>query len=328
MTGQDPQSLTPEQLARGSIAELAAGRLPLTSQWRVDTQRRAAAEGRATFTSGLSVDEFAVLRSAGFVPVGQVMGSAVYNVGWSFTGCGYRGGLFTNYRPTPVVDVPATRQIMEEARHRALDRLRQECAGLGGDGVIGVQVSVGQFYGNGLEFVVMGTAVRSLGPTRPAVPFTSDLSGQDFAKLVLAGWLPTALVMGVGVALRHDDLALMWQQRSPFNQELPGPTQLVATVRGAARASLQADVRRRGGHTAVLREMTVDINEVSCRRGGQDSRDHLADAFLLGTALVALPGHDPGAPAAGAPGAGAGAPAAGVPISIRRLDGRPDRREP
>ena len=40
-----------------------------------------AAEG-ACFTSGLSVDEFALLRLAGVRPLAQVMGSSVYHVGW------------------------------------------------------------------------------------------------------------------------------------------------------------------------------------------------------------------------------------------------------
>src|SRR5689334_23637574 len=101
---------TPERLAQASTAEIAAGRLPLSAQWRIAAQREAAAQGRAAFTSGLSVDEFAALRTVGFTPVGQVMGSAVYNIGWSYTGCGYMGGMWTGYAPAAVVDVPATRQ--------------------------------------------------------------------------------------------------------------------------------------------------------------------------------------------------------------------------
>lgn len=314
MTDPHAQGWTPEQLAQASAAEIAAGRLPLASQWRIGMQRQAAAEGRASFTSGLSVEEFAALRTVGFVPVGQVMGSAVYNVGWSWTGCGYRGGgLFSGYAPAPVVDVPSTRQLLEEARHRALHRLHQECMGLGGDGVVGVRVGVGPFYGNGLEFMVTGTAVRALGDTRPPRPFTSDLSGQDFAKLVRAGWLPTALVMGVGVALRHDDWALRSQQSSWRNQELAGATALVTAARAAARASLDEDVRRHGGQTAVLRDMTLNVREVICgSRSGNDneSRDHLADAFLFGTALVALPRRDTD-PATAVP-----------PLAMLRLDRR------
>jgi uncharacterized protein YbjQ (UPF0145 family) len=285
---------TPEQVAAMSAAEIAAGRLPLSAQRRISAQRAAAEQGYAAFTSALSVEEFAALRTIGFAPVGQVMGSAVYNIGWSYTGCGYQGGrgLFRGYAPSYVVDVPATRQLIEEARHRALHRLRQECVGLGGDGVVGVQLTVGSFYGNGLEFMAVGTAVRAEGDTRPPRPFTSDLTGQEFVKLIRAGWLPVALAMGVGVAMRHDDWLQLRQQSSWQNQELVGATQLVHAARASARSSLDADVRRHGGRGVVLRDMTLRVAEVSCRRGGDDAHDHFADAFLFGTAIVPLPERD------------------------------------
>jgi hypothetical protein len=285
--------LSPQELARASAAEIAAGRLPLTAQRRIAEQRAAADAGHGAFTSGLSVGEFAALRSVGFHPVGQVMGSAVYNIGWSYTGCGYAGGgLFTGYAPSPVVDVPATRHLIEQARHRALHRLRQECAGLGADGVVAVRLTLGSFYGNGLEFMATGTAVRALGDVRPPEPFTSDLTGQDFAKLIRAGWLPAALVMGVGVALRHDDWQQRRQQASWYNQELAGPTELVHVARAQARAGIEADVRRHGGSGVVLRDTSLNIAEISCRYGGEDQHDHLADAFMFGTAIVRLPARD------------------------------------
>jgi hypothetical protein len=127
---------------------------------------------------------------------------------------------------------------------------------------------------------------------RPPRPFTSDLTGQDFAKLIRAGWLPEALVMGVGVALRHDDWVQRRQQASWTNQELAGATELVHVARAAARHSLEADVRRHGGHGVVLRDMTLNVTEISCRRGGDESHDHFADAFMFGTAIVPLPERD------------------------------------
>ncbi|MFD0327626.1 hypothetical protein ACFQZC_03750 [Streptacidiphilus monticola] len=55
-------------------------------------------EGRSsgTWSSALSTGEFAAIRSVGFEPVGQVMGSAVYHVGrsgryWGYHACLYPG---------------------------------------------------------------------------------------------------------------------------------------------------------------------------------------------------------------------------------------------
>jgi len=36
-----------------------------------------------TWSSALTSDEFAAIRSAGFEPVGQVLGAAVYNIGYT-----------------------------------------------------------------------------------------------------------------------------------------------------------------------------------------------------------------------------------------------------
>jgi hypothetical protein len=51
-------------------------------------------------------------------------------------------------------------------------------------------------------------------------------------------------------------------------------------------------VRRHGGHGVVLRDMTLNVNEIRCRYGGDDSHDHFADAFMFGTAIVPLPDRD------------------------------------
>ena len=57
----------------------------------------------------------------------------------------------------------------------------------------------------GLEFTALGTAVRARGNTRPKKPFTSHVTGQEFAKLIHAGYVPTGLVLGISIASRHDD---------------------------------------------------------------------------------------------------------------------------
>jgi hypothetical protein len=307
-----PEGWTPEQVAEASVREIAAGHLPLQAQWRLNAQRADAA-----FTSDLTVGEHAALRSVGFTPVGQALGSAVYNVRWNSTGCGYwrGGGLLGGYRQAQVVDLPLVRQLLWNARESAIKRMRQECAGLGGDGVVAVRLSVRPFYGNGLEFTAIGTAVRADGGRHLTKrPFTSDLSGQDFAKLLRAGWLPVALVLGVGAVLRHDDWLTYRQSSSWQNQEMTGHTELVTAVRAQARDGLTTDAARHGGSTVVLRDMTLRLYEVQCRQygsGGGEARDHVAEATLFGTAIVPLPGHQHPAPA---------------PLAMLRLDKDPDRR--
>ena len=128
-------------------------------------------------------------------------------------------------------------------------------------------------------------------PTAQSVrsqPFTSDLSGQDFAKLMRAGWVPVDLVQGVGAVIRHDDWAQRMQQSSWMNQEVVGTTQLVTAARASARDSLAKDSAKRGGHTVVLQKMQLNVFETRCAYGGEDAHDHLADAFIWGTAIVPI----------------------------------------
>jgi uncharacterized protein YbjQ (UPF0145 family) len=282
-------------IADASINEVAQGRLPLRAQWRINEQRARRDAGESgSFTSDLTVEEFAAIRSVGFSPVGQVMGSAVYNIGWSYTGCGYYAragyGAYSGgygWAPAPVQSVTATQRLLNQARHRAVERMRTECAGLGGDGVVGVRLSLTSFYGNGLEFMAIGTAVRADGTRRPKKPFTSDLTGQDFAKLLRSGWVPVALVQGVGAMIRHDDWQQRAQQSSWYNQELVGSTNLVQAARAAAREGLAADCKHYGGHTVILRDMAMSKFEVRCM-SGNEGEDHIVDAFLWGTAIAPI----------------------------------------
>lgn len=274
---------TPEQVEERSIAELEAGRLPIRAQ-----QRLAMMTADHAFTSDLTVDEHHAVRSVGFSPVGQVMGSCVYHVGYTGSwNCGFRGwGAFTGAGTASVGEAEGTRQSLYAARTLAMKRMRQECAGLGGDGVVAVRLTIAPFPSGGLEFQAIGTAVRADGPVRPRKPFLSDLTGQDFAKLITAGWVPCGLIVGLAVAVRHDDYRTRQQRWSWVNTEMAGYTELVATARHWARERLRVECARRGGAGVVVRTATLQVGERACSMGGNDQRDHLAEAMVLGTAIT------------------------------------------
>lgn len=263
-------------------------------------ERRLAELGReGAFTSDLSVAEFEAINSVGFRPVGLVQGSAVYQIG--FTGWGWCGaqpygmGLRLGMPAgLPSVAAPGDAfaplvHALRELRHAAMERARSEAAVLGGDGVVGVRLTMAPFPGapNTLEFQAIGTAVRSVGRTRPPRPFLSDLSGQEFAKCLRAGWVPVDLVMGIAVEIRHDD----YQTRAAgsvfntVNQEIPGFTELVQRTRHVAREALAADVARVGGEAAVIARMDLRIHEQECP-AFQGGRDHIGEATVIGTALA------------------------------------------
>ena len=178
------------------------------------TARMAEIRRSGTWGSALTADEFTSIKSVGFDPVGQVLGAAVYNIGYTggyacpAWGGGYvMGARYSSYA-NPYNSVTATSgsgslgsyapmvRTMYEARRMAISRMTAECEALGGHGVVGVRLTIGAFPAGGLEFKAIGTAIRAPGVAPLRAPFTSDLSGQDFAKLVLAGWVPPAWCWG------------------------------------------------------------------------------------------------------------------------------------
>ena len=280
----------------------AGSDLPSAAQARMAEIRRS-----GTWGSALSTEEFAAIRSVGFEPAGQVLGAAVYNLGYTGGyGCpGAWSGGFLGVgigAPTQVSGRggwgsfgPLT-QAMYAARRTAISRMVEECAALGGHGIVGVRLSIGAFPAGGLEFKAIGTAVRGQGAAAPPRPFSSDLSGQDFAKLITAGWVPVGLALGISIGIRHDDWATR-QARSwgAGNQEVMGYTELVSEARHDARVQLQADVARQGGTGVVIATNDLQIRERECP-SQENTRDHIAEATFIGTAIVPFTRRRPAAP--------------------------------
>jgi uncharacterized protein YbjQ (UPF0145 family) len=206
-------------------------------------------------------------------------------------------------------------RAMDQARRTAVDRMTAQCAELGGDGVVGLRVSRGSFLLGGQEFSAIGTAVRARGAARDAgcgavdsagrgatdsaaqrllAPFTSDLSGQDFAKLIMAGWVPAGLVFGVAIGACHDDWQTTRQTRRwSGNREVAGWTEVVNQSRRDAGRRLQADVQRLGGEGAVIASMQLRVSVRDCP-AQPGRRDHIIEASVLGTAVARFARADQG----------------------------------
>jgi uncharacterized protein YbjQ (UPF0145 family) len=266
--------------------------LPVKAEARMAEIRRS-----GTWSSALTADEFAAVRSVGFEPMGQVLGAAVYNIG--YTG-GYNcPGPFGDGMVSPDRSVTQVSgrggsgwfgplaQTLYKARRTVIARMSAECARLGGHGVVGVRLTVGAFPTGGLEFRAIGTAVRAAGARRLRRPFTCDLSGQDFTKLISKGWVPAGLVLGISVGVRHDDRLTRGQTWwSAGNAEVLGYTELVNDVRRDARSQLHLDVQRLGAEGVVIADVSLQIRERACPVREVAQRDHIAEATIIGTAIA------------------------------------------
>lgn len=232
------------------------------------------------WTSDLSVGELAAIRSVGFEAAGQVMGSSVYQLGWAANAQRCPFGGFGSWELT------AYSAALIEARVLALDRMRQEAAVLGAHGVAGVRLNLRAFEGqvNVIEFTAIGTAIRRAGVEPLPRPFLSNLSGQDFAKLLHSGHAPAGLVMGLSVIHVHTGWGAQWNLSSWYNSEIGDFSLAVSEARHRALGRLRQDVAAHGADGAVGSEVGLNVWRTTCSNN-TDVEDHVVQFFILGTAV-------------------------------------------
>ena len=191
---------------------------------------------RGFFTSDLSVNEFLLVKQSGFEPLGLVLGSSIYHIG-------FQQAMWNQSQELGVLT-----QAMYHARELAMTRMEEEADQLGADGIVGVRLDIGRYdWGADLaEFIAVGTAVKHRGGELHRAPngrpFTSDLSGQDFSTLLRAGYRPVGLVMGNCVyhVARQGMMASLLRQMGR-NMEMPNYTQALYDARELAMGRMQAE---------------------------------------------------------------------------------------
>src|SRR5437762_13988093 len=103
--------------------------LPTAAEDRLRSMR--GTEGhRRLFTSDLSVNEFLLVKQAGFEPVGLVLGSSIYHIGFQM-------GRWSNNQ-----ELDTLTQAMYQARELAMARMEAEADALGADGISGLRLEV------------------------------------------------------------------------------------------------------------------------------------------------------------------------------------------
>ena len=252
-------------------AESAEQRIPEDAMKRLAEMK----PGQRTtlFTSDLSVNEFLLVREAGFRPLGLVLGSSIYHVGFQF-------GRWSKNQELDVLS-----NAMYHARELAMTRMETEADVLGADGIVGVRLEI-EFkeFGNDLaEFIAVGTAVKADEPgqwrNNQNKPFTSDLSGQDFWTLIQAGYAPLGMVMGSCVY--HIAHQRFWQAVGNIGQnvEVPQYTEALYDARELAMSRMQAEAENLHAEGIV----GVQLLSLPHHWGG-----HTTEFFAIGTAIKPL----------------------------------------
>jgi uncharacterized protein YbjQ (UPF0145 family) len=260
----------------GGVPENPAGWEPDAASSRLAATAGSAAGG--PFTSDLSVSEYVLLNEAGFEPLGFVIGSSIYHIGIQVARWGQNQEL------------TVLTQAMYSARELAMSRMQAEADRLGADGVVGVNLQAQSYaWGQGvLEFVATGTAVRALsGQGAHRAPggraFSSDLSAQDFYRLLAAGSVPVAFVLGTCVYHIAHQSTLQALRQAGTNQEMVVFTQGIYQARELALGRMQAEATNAGSNGIV--GVTVAVHN-------HVWGEHATEFFATGTAIRQLdPAH-------------------------------------
>jgi uncharacterized protein YbjQ (UPF0145 family) len=226
------------------------------------------------FTSDLTVNEYLLVEDAGFEPLGLVLGTSIYHIGYQ------------RRRMWASGELEVLSKALYHARELAMQRMEEEAAALGADGIVGVRLEVRGFASGAhtAEFLAVGTAIRHgrgrEHRTAHGRPFTSDLSGQDFWTLLRTGARPVGMVMGscvynVGLATGTGP---GWSMRGYWrNVEMPAYTRAMYNARELAMGRMQHEAISLKAHGVV----GVDLSEQTHRWGGK-----VIEFFAVGTAIL------------------------------------------
>jgi hypothetical protein len=169
-SGGSAVSAGQEARHRAWAAALEQDRLPAFVEQRLQEARA----GRLPWVATMTPAELSLARTHGIRPIATVSGTCWYSFGWSWT------------------------EGHAEGWHRALRRLGEEAVAAGAHAVIDVQMRTIRHGadGAGMDFTLIGTAVRVEGLEPSADPVIATVSALQFVRLLEAGIVPVGLAVG------------------------------------------------------------------------------------------------------------------------------------
>ena len=142
------QTTVPEEAPHAAAYEAGSlAGIPESGRERIARMKEEVARG--FFTSDLSVNEFLLVKQSGFEPIGLVLGSSIYHIG-------FQQAMWNQSQEMTVLT-----QAMYRARELAMERMQAEADELKAGGIVGARI-VERSHGWGshvIEFFAIGTAV-------------------------------------------------------------------------------------------------------------------------------------------------------------------------
>ena len=136
--------------------------------------------------TGLSGNEIYCLAQKGYSPGNIVVGNSVHSLG-------FVRGITSGLKTLSGGEIGSITQLIVDGRHAAIKRLEQEAKDEGDGGLTGVTSDLRKL-GNLMEFIAIGSSVRSVTNSGPF--FSTACTGQDLYCQIDAGYEPRHFVIG------------------------------------------------------------------------------------------------------------------------------------
>ena len=246
----------------------------------VEDRLQGAAAGRVPWVASMTPAELLLAKTHGIRPVATVSGTCWYSFGWSWT------------------------EGHSEGWHRALHRIRQEAWAAGANAVVDVRMrTIRHGFGSGMDFTLIGTAVKVDGLKPSPDPIVATVPALEFVRLLEMGIVPCGIAVGAAYewlggglqqwAYSNPDRGaaqrLQWQT-SAFagNQPLHDLSDFWERIRRQAHAELRRSAAAQGNG------LLAHTNFGQLLRREQDKRPpaYLGRHIVIGT-VVDTPRHAP-----------------------------------
>jgi uncharacterized protein YbjQ (UPF0145 family) len=144
------------------------------------------------FTTACSGQDFYCHLDAGYQPRHFAIGNVAYalGLGRGITGAisGMAGGEVREYS-----------DMINRTRHLALERIEAEAKGYGANAVVDIKTQIIQLGGGAREMLLVGTGSYHPALGTPAIPVTSELTGEELWNLHHLGYQPLKLLLASSV---------------------------------------------------------------------------------------------------------------------------------
>lgn len=132
-----------------------------------------AAAGRTPWVATMTPAELLLAKTHGIRPIATVSGTCWYSFGWSWT------------------------EGHAEGWHRALHRIGQEAFAAGANAVVDVKMrTIRHGFGSGMDFTLIGTAVKVDGLKPSPDPVIATVPALEFVRLLEMGIVPVGIAVG------------------------------------------------------------------------------------------------------------------------------------